>query len=238
MRHRFGRPILAILITTFLTGIAGAQSNVCPEVEIKMPARISQINEKTTVVLAVSGGFDFKVEWSVSSGIIVDGQGTTAIVVVPSELDEGRAIEATAKITGLPEDCKNSYSESFGVESLPPWCSIDEVGKMPKNDLRGRLDLYFAELNNNPSSIGWIDVYFAKADSRKHKLDHLSTIVKHSAFRKFDLSRIRFSITDGLKTQSTKFWRYQPDAHLPKELRDRSLINGKDLLSEAKTLLK
>lgn len=230
--------VFAIAFTTVFICNLQAQSNECPQIELRMPSGVAQVEQKVSIILKVSGDVDIEIDWSVSAGIIVQGQGTTSITVIPSAIDAGTAIKVTAKVSGLSSLCPSEFTDHFGVMQLPHWGPVDEIGKMPKNAMRGRLDVFFAELANNPSHLGLIDVYFEKKDSRKHKLDHLQTIVKHFAFRKFDLSRVRFSITDDQEFQTTKFWQYTPEARLPEEWLNSKFINGIDLMRKARTIIK
>jgi hypothetical protein len=89
---------------------------------------------------------------------------------------------------------------------------IDEFGKLPNDEIRGRLDNFFQELSNNPNNQGYIINYGTPAQiAVREKL-----ITNHIAFRNFDRSRI--TLVRGPDTGDgprTKLYRIPPGAANP-----------------------
>lgn len=125
------------------------------------------------------------------------------------------SVTATVNIGGAPAgcDCPVSASEVGGIADLPRPVLVDEFGAMPNDDIRGRLDLYFAELSNNPNNQGYIINYGTPAQvAARERL-----IRNHIAFRRFDASRI--TLVNGGASESgqptTKLYRIPPGADNP-----------------------
>jgi len=110
-------------------------------------------------------------------------------------------------------DCQKSASETAPVapEILP--VLVDEFGKLPNDDIRGRLDAFFAELSNNPNNQGYIINYGTdKEITARERL-----ITNHIAFRNFDRSRITL-VRGGTSADGeprTKLYRIPPGASNP-----------------------
>lgn len=75
--------------------------------------------------------------------------------------------------------------------------SFDSFGKLPKEDLYGRLDNFFVALRNDPDAEGFLFLEFDKNQTKAEKLRTLNKISKHLNYRKFDRTRISFLISEG-----------------------------------------
>jgi hypothetical protein len=169
----------------------------------------------TFTATAAGGTTDVTYNWSVSSGTIESGQGTPSITVRTTREMAGSSVTATVELGGLPAgcNCPNSASETSGIAPKPDSVLVDEFGKLPNDDIRGRLDIFFAELSNNPNNQGYIINYGTdKEIAAREKL-----ITNHINFRKFDRSRITLvnggASADG--TVKTKLYRIPPGADNP-----------------------
>lgn len=168
-----------------------------------------------TFTANVSGGSAQNVtyNWSVSSGTITSGQGTPSITVDTDNSMAGGNVTATVDI-GLDVDCScdKSASETAPVAPRPESVLIDEFGKLVDDEVRGRLDNFFAELSNNPNNQGYIINYGTDRDIAR--LERL--ITNHINFRRFDRSRITLvrggDTGDGPRT---KLYRIPPGAENP-----------------------
>lgn len=153
--------ICLVLTTCFL-----AQAPECPELEVLGPQwMMMRAKEPATFVLR-SGQDEpesFRYVWSVENGTITSGQGTRVVEVVP--LEHGTNVRVTVTVTGFPSGCPNSASEIIGVEPAPHIGVVDEWGELQNDDQRGRLDVYFSELANNPNSTGVIIIHYAKVSA-------------------------------------------------------------------------
>ena len=187
----------------------------CPTLSVTGPAGVTERGGMMTFNANVSGGTaqTFTYNWSVSAGSIESGQGTPSISVrAPS--DGTTSVTATVVIT-LDVDCncpkEASASGPVAPEILP--ILVDEFGKMPDDDIRGRLDAFFTELSNNPNNQGYIINYGTDREiARRERL-----ITNHIAFRNFDRSRITL-VNGGASPDGeprTKLYRIPPGAENP-----------------------
>ena len=126
----------------------------------------------------------------------------------------GGNVTATVEI-GLDVDCgcQKSASETAPVAPKPEAVLVDEFGKLPNDDIRGRLDTFFTELSNNPNNQGYIINY----GSDKEIAARERLITNHIAFRNFDRSRITL-VKGGASADGeprTKLYRIPPGADNP-----------------------
>jgi hypothetical protein len=187
----------------------------CPSISVTGPAGVTQPGDPMVFTANVSGGTaqNITYNWSVSAGTIASGQGTPSITVTaPSD----NTPNVTATVTlGLDVDCacQKEASETAPVAPKPEAVLIDEFGKLPNDDIRGRLDTFFAELSNNPTNQGYIINYGTdKEITARERL-----ITNHIAFRKFDRSRITL-VRGGTSPDGeprTKLYRIPPGANNP-----------------------
>lgn len=185
----------------------------CATLEVTGPAGITAPGETMTFTASVSGGtYDPTYNWTVSAGTIESGQGTSSIVVRTTPDMAGSSVTATVELGGAPAGCSCPTSDSAtnGVAPNPDPVLVDEFGKMPNDDIRGRLDLFFAELSNNPNNQGYIINYGSPREvAARERL-----ITNHINFRKFDRSRITM-VNGGAGEQNTKLYRVPPGAENP-----------------------
>jgi hypothetical protein len=188
----------------------------CPSLSVTGPAGVTQPGDSMTFTANVSGGTAQNVtyNWSVSSGTISSGQGTPSITVATDSSMAGGNVTATVEI-GLDVDCgcPKSASETAPVAPKPEAVLVDEFGKLPNDDIRGRLDSFFTELSNNPNNQGYIINY----GSDKEIAARERLITNHIAFRNFDRSRITL-VRGGASADGeprTKLYRIPPGADNP-----------------------
>ena len=188
----------------------------CPSVSVTGPAGITEPGQSMTFTANVSGGTQqgpITYNWSVSAGTISSGQGTPSITVDTTGLSD-TSVTATVDLGGLPPcNCPTTASETAGVGSRPTPQLIDEFGRLPNDDIRGRLDTFFADLSNNPGQQGYIINYGTPAQiTARERL-----IRNHITFRSFDPSRI--TIVNGGASPSgeptTRLYRVPPGADNP-----------------------
>ncbi len=189
----------------------------CPTVSVTGPAGIINPTQTATFTANVAGGPLVTYNWTVTDGVIESGQGTASIVVRTSMADAGKTITATVNLGGLAEilpacNCPTTASESVPVAPALVAILVDEFGKLPNDDIRGRLDNYFQELANHPNDQGYIINYGTPLQiAARERL-----IKNHIAFRGFDASRITF--VRGPDTgvgPVTKLYRVPPGAPNP-----------------------
>ncbi|HQU93418.1 MAG TPA: hypothetical protein PLK77_14025 [Pyrinomonadaceae bacterium] len=186
----------------------------CPSLTVSGPSGITNPGDAMTFTANVSGGTQDSVtyNWTVSAGTITSGQGTPSISVDTTGL-AGQSVTATVEIGGTDPTCgcPTTASETGGIAPLPDHVLVDEFGAMPNDDIRGRLDLFFAELSNNPNNQGYIINYGTPAQvATRERL-----IRNHIAFRRFDASRITLVNGGNTGAVSTKLYRVPPGANNP-----------------------
>jgi len=137
---------------------------------------------------ATSSG-DVTYNWSVSAGTIKSGQGTSSISVDTTGL-AGQNVTATVNIGGSAIDpscgCTTSASETGSVAALPTANLVDQYGKLSNDDVKARIDGFYTQLNNDPTSKGYIIIYGTPAQIKAAR----AQINKAIAFRKYDASRV------------------------------------------------
>ena len=176
-------------------------------------------------------------EWTVSSGRMLKGQGTSAIEFSAGENDSAININVSVKITGLPKDCSNTVSDSIGVIHIPESDPFDEIGKISLNDYKARLDSFLARVEGNSNYKGLIQLKFNKSDSQKYKKLLVKNIYNYLEFRKFDLTRISLAIYEDDYEEQTTLWIASPGADLPKSVRkDYKIIKAEELLQKLNQL--
>lgn len=162
----------------------------CGTLTVSGPAGITNPGGSMTFTANLSGGTatDVTYNWSVSAGTIESGQGTPSITVSTTPDMAGSNVTATVNIGGIDAacGCTTEASETAGVADKPDPVQTDEFGKLANDQIRGRLDTFFAELSNDPTATGYIINYGSPREvATREKL-----IRNHIAFRKFDASRI------------------------------------------------
>jgi hypothetical protein len=187
----------------------------CATLSVTGPAGVTVPGDAMTFTANASGGqAPTNYNWTVSSGTIESGQGTPSITVRTDASMAGGNVTATVDIgPGQPGcNCVTTAQETAPVEARPTAVLIDQFGKLPNDEIRGRLDTFFAELQNNPNNQGYIINYGTdKEIAAREKL-----ITNHIAFRNFDRSRI--TLVRGGNTgegPSTKLYRIPPTAENP-----------------------
>lgn len=213
---RFCLPSLALLLFVFADSVLPQTANTsCPTISVTGPAGITQPGDKFQFVGTVEGDVpkNLSFQWVVSAGgKITEGQETLNISVDAEWPSGGISITGTLNVLGLPEGCVKSASETAGVIICGLVPLIDEFGKLPKNDIRGRLDTFFAELSDNPSNQGYIINYGTDREmATREKL-----ITNHVNLRSFDRSRITIVRGgDALAGVNTKLYRVPPGSDNP-----------------------
>jgi hypothetical protein len=162
----------------------------CPSISVTGPAGVTPPGQSMTFTANISGGDGLSINWTVSGGgTIVAGQGTRSIVVATSANDAGRTITATVQLSGFDpvcESCPSTASESAPVADVPEPILVDEFGRLSNDEIRAKLDFFFAELANNPSDMGYIINYGTSREiAARERL-----IINHINFRRFDRTRI------------------------------------------------
>jgi PKD domain-containing protein len=145
---------------------------VCPTVTVASPQGGVKVGRPLDFQAAITGGnSELKpiYNWTVSSGSIVSGQGTTSIRVDTTGL-AGQSVVAKVSLAGYPIDCSGSCVVEVPV--VLECRKFDEFPALARNDEKARLDNYAIELQNDPSATAYVVVHAGKmgraADVQKH----------------------------------------------------------------------
>ena len=163
----------------------------CPIFGITGPAGVTTPGETMTFTANVSGGSGEAVtyNWDVSAGTIVEGQGTPVIRVATTPEMAGSNVTATVTINGVCDRCEKTKSETAAIQAGKPVnIEVDDIGKEPNDVIKGRLDSFFTQLQNNPSAQGYVINYGSDRDVAKRE----KLIRDFIVFRSQDPSRFTF----------------------------------------------
>lgn len=131
---------------------------VCPNVSVVCPTQVA-VDQPLTFTSNVYGGTSTSAmtfNWTVSAGTIIEGQGTPTIKVDTTGL-AGQTVRATLSMGGLPLECSDSCAVSIPLPA--PQCrKFDEFPDIARNDEKARLDNFAVELQNDPTSKGYVIV--------------------------------------------------------------------------------
>lgn len=131
--EKFLRAAILVLVFYVISFAQNNQSESCPEIYIAGPPGVTSLGEIASYTFRIDDkGKDLKLEyiWSVSSGKIVEGQGTEHVKI---EQPQSAALTVTIEVKGLPQDCPNTFSEHSIFDPLPKAEKINEfLGSISK----------------------------------------------------------------------------------------------------------
>ncbi len=176
----------------------------CPTLSVDGPSGLTDPGQPMTFTASVGGG-DVTYNWTVSSGTIESGQGTSSITVNTSGLAAGSNVTATVDIAGVPADCgcTTSGSATGSIKDKPETISVDEFGVLKDDDVKARVDNFFLQLNQNPNAQGYIINYGTPAQIRARRAQIMKAINRPGTG--YDASRVTFvdgpDTGEGIKTK-------------------------------------
>ncbi len=154
--------IFALILALFfsLSTFAQTENSLCAKT--LGTAGVVEAGTPMKFVATVSGkteSLTLGYEWKVSAGTIVSGQGTCAIVVDTTGLAGGTNITAEVTVKGFPECCPNTASETGSIALKIEGDPFDDFGKIPKDEVKARIQNLYVALANNPNAQGYIITY-------------------------------------------------------------------------------
>jgi len=178
----------------------------CGDLSVTGPPAAVAPGETMTFTAEVTGSTssDITYNWSVDKGSIISGQGTPSITVSTDGLgDETLTATVNTQGSGDCASCNLTGSET-GIVAKPTEEPrfFDEFGKVPNNEVRKRIDLFFVELQNDPSSTGYIVNYGSSREiTRRERL-----IRNQATLRNLPIERIVF-VNGGVESEiRTRLW--------------------------------
>ncbi len=177
----------------------------CPTVTLEGPATAIDLGEPHIFTVNVSGGSVDKTKlgykWSVDKGKIISGQDTQTITISTKGLED-TTINATVKISGLPDGCVNEFSEASITICPADPILVDEFGNIQSGDMKARLDNFFVGLQDDPTSTGYVVNYgTARNIARRERF-----IRNYIKLRNFDAARIVIKKGGREKSIRTRLW--------------------------------
>jgi hypothetical protein len=211
------RPIRLLLFTLLAFTAIESDSHVtppCPKLEVVGPQGLTGPGEPATFSLKpdLPNLDKLKLNWDVSLGTIEEGQGTPKISVRTNTDQQVSSVTATGKVTGLPDGCSDSASDTVGVAGNVDYFPIDEYGRMSYNDERARLDTALAQVKEHPNFDLLFILHSPKGASRTTIGARKKRIESHVIrYRKFSAAKVHFARGSSYQT-STEIYM------LPREL--------------------
>jgi hypothetical protein len=164
---------------TVLVNACAPVRPVCPAVEISCPTAVAidQPLKFTSRATGGTPGINPVYNWTVSAGTITEGQGTDTIKVDTTGL-AGQTIRASLSIGGYNLECAADCAVSIPVPKLMSR-RFDEFPDISRNDEKARLDNFGIELQNDPTSTGYVIVYPSKSGKRGEVQRHAGRVVDY-----------------------------------------------------------
>lgn len=241
MTHK-GRAIFLSAIAFMLLGSTTfTLGQSCPAIEIETPAQMvtpGKPFQLRAVVRGATGISKLQYEWSISSGIISEGNGTESITVETAKGHSGTTIHAKLKVLGFSDVCQNSVSEQIGVVALPTVCPVFDSWPSSEsaNSVKAHVDNLFISLNNNPDFTVLFRMTFADDENRQVRILRIKKILDAIKFRNYDLSRITFLLPFENDGSSTEVVLYPSDQDVTDWINQGAFFKGPDMPLRLKTL--
>ena len=136
---------------------------VCPTINISCPEFLKE-GETATFSIVMSGGrpapgMTTSIDWTVSCGKIMSGQGTPSINVDTAGCS-GQTVQANVNLAGFGVPCPANCSVAIPIMNKPR--KFDEYYDIARNDEKARLDNYAIQLQQELGSQGYVFVYPAR----------------------------------------------------------------------------
>lgn len=159
----------SILLLTFSV-VTFAQTNEtppCPTFSITGPPGIVMPNESARYSVVVdTKGKNLKLEyaWFISSGTILEGQGTPTLTV---KQPVNNSLTVMVKIKGFPDYCSNTASAVSTWDPSPEAAKLDEFSESIYRMDKARVEKIITAIRNEPSGQLYIITGFKKNTSLK-----------------------------------------------------------------------
>ena len=187
----------------------------CPDISITGPAGIDERGDphRFNIVFSEKLPENARIVWTVSSGEILEGQGTKTIAVY--HVERGESVTATVTVEGLPKECAHTASASTSPDEGPPPRLVDEFSVSVTRLDKKRLAAAVADQIENPNNQLYIIEYFNKDTSEfavREKVRRLSEFLT----TELKLDSTMFEIlTHRDERLSTRIYLIPPGAQYP-----------------------
>jgi hypothetical protein len=192
---------------------ASATPPPCPSITSVTPSSAT-VKEKGKAVFVANtvNGPDLTWMWSVSSGEIISGQGTTSIAVKPAKNSAGGSITATVTIGGAAPSCGSDTASATVdiVQSPKPFLEV--AAKSFMNSLNQVLTN-----SNNPGSRFIIVVYSKSDDDQSKANELLEKSVDKILSAGLNLSRFVILNGGGAENSKVEFYEELPGTNIEED---------------------
>lgn len=205
-----------------------SHTQACPTVTVDCPTGVTEASTPVRFTANIEGAdpkATLTYNWSVSTGTIISGQGTSAIIVDQAGTAD-RSITATVKVGGLDSSCPliASCSKMPGLPALSR--KFDEYGNTAFKDEKARLNKFAKQLRSEPESRGYIITYGRRrgraGEAEAHARHAKSYLVK---IHGIDPKRI-VTVDGGFRTNlEVELWIAPPGAKPPTVSSDKMQTN-------------
>ncbi len=146
---------------------------------------------------------NYSLLWRVSKGEIIEGQGLNILKV---KLNDSAVKRVTAylEVSGLPFPCPKIFSGTAEVNGKLR--QVDEFGMVTHGDIKARMDNFMVELQNEPTTMGYIVIYGNRSERNRDVVRRETMIRNYITFRNFYASRITFVRGGFRENISTELW--------------------------------
>lgn len=189
------KQVISLFILFFAVSVAVFAQNAetpCPNIEVN-GGGVVRSGESMHFTVSITGLPDtanLKYEWEISNGTISSGLETPVITVDTTGLSK-TGITAKVKVTGLPENCASTASETGTASPIVDFFPFDEFGSFSDNDALARINNLYVELGNNTNAQGYIFNYgTAKETAAREKQ-------VQRAIKRLKLDKSRVTIING-----------------------------------------
>ncbi|HYY56871.1 MAG TPA: hypothetical protein VE842_06020 [Pyrinomonadaceae bacterium] len=117
--------------------------------------------------------------WTVSTGKIISGQGTSTITVATAGASgdaDYQGIRASVEVGGLTASCSTTASCTVQLKAFCPDRKFDEFGDLSFDEEKARLESYISRLQSDQDTLGLIKAYAgrcARVDEADTRLERM-----------------------------------------------------------------
>lgn len=203
--------LLTISVLAVCLQVFGQENVNCPTIKLDSPTEQTPISEKMDFSVSLMGKFEnrsLEFKWTVSNEINFNGQGTSSISIPLDRSLAEQTITATVEIKGLPEGCKNSFSESREVKIRQIIIQDGHEentfkGDTPLDDYLARIQNLNLALQGEKGSKSVIIFKFTKLSEKKKAIAMKKKLLKQLKKYKISLDGIEMKIEKGKVYETT-----------------------------------
>lgn len=185
----------------------------CPAISVLGPTGVTNPGDEMIFTSTIGGGVasDLGYTWQVIGGELVKGQGNPVIHVrIPKT--STILVTATVEISGLPEGCTHTATESVAQQCKCTAGRIDEYGSITLHNEKIKIDKALLQLKTEPDSIMYIIKYFPTLDTvSRRRVENLT----QNLLKKEKIQKKRFKILDVIGPTHTTIYLVPPGAAYP-----------------------